>query len=113
SRVRLHDLTRLGRSRTGWAALQAAPPERPLRAASPAPLRSFPSSSGAGLAARPRAASSRPGADDLSRSAILHLEEAHPAELRELGLVGVEHVLAGIGEPELEDPALALRLDDR
>jgi len=44
SRVRLHDLTRLGRSRTGWAALPAAPPARPLRAASPAPLRSFPSS---------------------------------------------------------------------
>jgi len=44
SRVRLRDLACLGRSRTGCAALRAAPPARPLRAAIPAPLRSFPSS---------------------------------------------------------------------
>ena len=34
-------------------------------------------------------------------------------ELRELGHVGVEHVLAGVGEAQLEDAALALALDDR
>ena len=36
------------------------------------------------------------------------LEEALPAELGELRLVGVEHVLAGVREAPLEDPALAL-----
>ena len=41
------------------------------------------------------------------------LEEAHPAELRELGLVRVEHVLARVGKANLEDPALALALHDR
>jgi hypothetical protein len=70
SRVRLRDLARLGRSRTGCAAFQAAPPARPLRATAPPPLRSFPSSSGAGLAARPKAASSRPEEGDLFRSSI-------------------------------------------
>ena len=39
-------------------------------------------------------------------------EEAHPAELRELGLVGVEHVVADVGELELEDPPLGLGLGD-
>jgi len=38
SRVRLHDLSRLGRSRSGSAAMPAAPPARPLRAATPSPL---------------------------------------------------------------------------
>jgi len=52
SRVRLRDLARLGRSRTGCAALQAAPPAHPLRAAGP------------------RAASSRPEEGDLFRSTI-------------------------------------------
>jgi len=70
SRVRMRDLARLGRSRTGCAALQAAPPQRPLRAATPSPLRSCPSSSGDGLAARSRAASSRPEEGDLFRSII-------------------------------------------
>ncbi len=38
----------------------------------------------------------------------LDLEETLPAELGELGLVGVEHELPGMGEAPLEDPALAL-----
>src|SRR5919109_1000396 len=46
-----------------------------------------------------------------SRS-ILHLEEPHPAELGELGLVRVEHEDPGIREVDLDDPALSLRLDD-
>src|SRR5918997_5734586 len=37
-----------------------------------------------------------------------HLEEAHPPELGELRLVGVEHVLARVREAHLEDPALTL-----
>ena len=41
-------------------------------------------------------------------SISLHLEEALPAELGELGLVGVEHELPGVREAPLEDPALAL-----
>src|SRR5512134_286345 len=41
------------------------------------------------------------------------LEEAHPAELRELGLVRVEHEVAGVGEVDLDDPALALAEHDR
>ena len=41
-------------------------------------------------------------------SIIAHLEEALPAELGELGLVRVEHELAGVREAPLEDPALAL-----
>src|SRR5919106_4438572 len=40
------------------------------------------------------------------------LEEAHPAQFSELAHVGVEHVLAGVGEAQLEDSALALTLDD-
>jgi len=44
SRVRLRDLTRLGRSRSGCAAVPAAPPARPLRAATPKPLRCVPPS---------------------------------------------------------------------
>src|SRR5919109_774119 len=46
-----------------------------------------------------------------SRS-VLHLEEPHPAELRELGLVRVEHEDPGVREVDLDDPALSLRLDD-
>jgi len=42
SRVRLRDLARLGRSRSGCAAVPAAPPARPLRTANPSPLRSVP-----------------------------------------------------------------------
>ena len=41
------------------------------------------------------------------------LEEAHPAELGELGLVRVEHELARVREAQLEDPALALALHHR
>src|SRR5829696_693998 len=37
-----------------------------------------------------------------------HVEEPLPAQLGELGLVGVEHVAAGMREAPLEDPALAL-----
>src|SRR4051812_16878961 len=43
---------------------------------------------------------------------IVHLEEALPAELRELGLVGVEHEAAGPRKAELGDSALALALHD-
>ena len=43
----------------------------------------------------------------------VYVEEAHPAELRELAHVGVEHVLAGVREAQLEDAALALALDHR
>src|SRR3712207_7554986 len=38
----------------------------------------------------------------------LDLEEAHPAELRELAYVGVEHELAREVVAELQDPALPL-----
>ena len=43
---------------------------------------------------------------------VLHLEVAHPAELGELRLVGVEHERARVGEADLEDTALALALHD-
>src|SRR5919109_3359129 len=36
------------------------------------------------------------------------LEEAHPAELGELGLVGVEHEHAGVREVDLDDAPLSL-----
>src|SRR5215218_549197 len=39
---------------------------------------------------------------------LLHVEEAHPAELGELADVGVEHELAGEVVAELHDPALPL-----
>src|SRR3712207_1893598 len=39
---------------------------------------------------------------------LLHLEEAHPAELGELAHVGVEHEPAGEAVAELHDPALPL-----
>src|SRR5262245_35064374 len=39
---------------------------------------------------------------------LLRTEQSHPSELRELGLVGVEHEVAGISERRLEDRALAL-----
>src|SRR5215212_2453392 len=39
---------------------------------------------------------------------LLHVEEAHPAELGELADVGVEHELAGKAVAELHDPALPL-----
>jgi hypothetical protein len=66
SRVRLRDLARLGRSRTGCAACG--------RSAGASASRGEPvtvtSSSGDGLAARPRAASSRPEDGDLLESII-------------------------------------------
>ena len=66
SRVRLRDLARLGRSRAGSAAYG--------RCTGACASRGEPvtvtSSSGNGLAARPRAASPRPGAGDLSESII-------------------------------------------
>src|SRR3954471_7025524 len=43
---------------------------------------------------------------------IVHLEEALPAELGELGLVGVEHEAARPRKAQLGDPALALALHD-
>src|SRR5215470_12020209 len=39
---------------------------------------------------------------------VTHGEVAHPAELRELALVRVEHERPGVVELELDDPALAL-----
>src|SRR3954452_21169187 len=45
----------------------------------------------------------------LGRKTSLHsLEEAHPAQLGEFALVGVEHELARITEPRLENRALSL-----
>src|SRR4029453_12376582 len=42
-----------------------------------------------------------------------HVEEAHPAEVGELRLMRVEHEPAGVGEVDLQHPALPLALDDR
>src|ERR671913_168806 len=44
---------------------------------------------------------------------LLHLEQAHPAELRELADMGVEHELAGETVAELQDPTLPLAEDLR
>ena len=48
-----------------------------------------------------------------ARLQLAHLEEAEPAQLCELGLVGMEHVAATMGEAQLEDSALPLCLHDR
>src|ERR687894_711527 len=56
---------------------------------------------------RARAAPLPPPAPPASPS-IDHVEEAHPAEVRELGLVRVEHEPAGVVELDLEHAALAL-----
>src|SRR5262245_40193910 len=40
------------------------------------------------------------------------VEHPHPAELSELRLVRVEHVLPRVGEAQLENVALPLSLDD-
>jgi hypothetical protein len=66
SRVRLHDLARLGRFRdgsraSGPCAVPSAPRRQPVTDAS---------SIGDDLPPRPRAASSRPGTDDLVASTI-------------------------------------------
>src|SRR5215218_7561079 len=44
---------------------------------------------------------------------LLHLEEAHPAELGELADMGVEHEGAGETVTELQDPTLSLAEDPR
>src|ERR687897_1601969 len=44
---------------------------------------------------------------------LLHLEQAHPAELRELADMGVEHELAGETVAELQEPTLPLAEDLR
>src|SRR5215210_3939666 len=44
---------------------------------------------------------------------LLYPEQAHPAELRELADMGVEHELAGETVAELQDPALPLTEDLR
>ena len=49
---------------------------------------------------------------DGRRCSLADLEVAHPAELGELGLVGVEHEQAGVREAHLADSALALHLGD-
>src|SRR5215207_11498410 len=51
---------------------------------------------------------SRPAAGRGCRLSSDNLEEAHPAEIGELGLVGVEHEHAAVREAHLEDAALAL-----
>src|SRR3990170_7000711 len=56
---------------------------------------------------------SRPAAGCGCRLPSDDLEEAHPAEIGELGLVGVEHEHAAVREAHLEDPALALDHADR
>jgi hypothetical protein len=45
---------------------------------------------------------------DYQPRSIDNLEETHPAELCELGLVGMEHEPARVVEIDLDDPALTL-----
>ena len=48
-----------------------------------------------------------------SRHPVLDdIEEPHPSEIGELRLVGVEHELSPVGEPQLADAPLPLALDD-
>src|SRR6478735_798102 len=68
----------------------------------------------AGPARTPRAASATSSlASRRRRPSIRHVEEAHPAEFRELGLVRVEHERPGVRELDLEHAALALALHHR
>src|SRR5215218_5442480 len=61
---------------------------------------------------RPRSGTSPSSTQPAPRSffipLLLHVEEAHPAELGELADVGVEHEPAGEAVAELHDPALSL-----
>jgi len=67
SGVRMRDLTRLGRSRPRAGALAAPARDRPLRRRQSG---TDAASIATGLTPRPRAASSRPGTDDLMASPI-------------------------------------------
>jgi hypothetical protein len=70
SRVRLCDLTRLGRFRTGSMAASGHSAGPCASRGAPATVTFLSSSSGGGHAARPRAASSHPAGGDLVESII-------------------------------------------
>src|ERR671918_110696 len=86
----------------------------PVRSPSPAPSRTANSTPATAIRRRGTSPSSHVGAPPnplrvaARASTSHHLEEAGPAQLGELAHVGVEHVLAGIWKPQLEDAALAL-----
>src|SRR5262245_48886392 len=110
TRIRISPGLNSTRRMSNWSAGGGA---RPTRSSSVVPL-------AAKIATAPRAATgveaptgaSRAGAPARPSPSVDDLEEPHPAELGELGLVGVEHEPAGVGEVDLDDPALALAEHD-
>src|SRR5215211_4707354 len=76
----------------------------------PAPLNTMKASSIPSPRSGRRPSSTQPGPRPSPSIAplLLHVEEAHPAELGELADVGVEHEPAGEAVAELHDPALSL-----